>query len=77
MLIEKKTWCPRCSGNLVREQRVIRVGGLWPKKLWVIYKCVSCSYESLIEFKLNKRMAKRIRAMDELVKDSETMGEYK
>ena len=61
MDIKKKTHCPKCNGSLERKEHIIHAGGLWPKKLHIIYQCDSCPYASRIEIKLNKRMSRRLR----------------
>jgi predicted nucleic-acid-binding Zn-ribbon protein len=66
MEIQKKTWCPKCGGNLERLERVTCTGGMWPKKLFIIYKCDSCIYESVIDLKLTDRLKKRLRKRLEL-----------
>lgn len=61
MKINKKTWCPRCDGSLKRIEQVIFAGGLWPKKILIIYKCDDCTYENILMVKLNKKMSRRLR----------------
>lgn len=61
MEIIRKTHCPRCNGSLHRRERITFAGGMWPKRLTVVYACDSCPYENNIVIKLNKKMKKRLR----------------